>query len=119
MMRERYSKRVENGRYRSGEYATKHGDRHGLFQIMLPGSNDFYRVMAGRGLGWEHVSVSLPFRCPTWAEMCAIKRLFFEPDEVVVQYHPAEAEYVNFHPYCLHMWRPYEATLPTPPTECV
>ena len=43
------------------------------------------------------------------------KGLFWEPDEVVIQYHPARSDYVNFHQYCLHMWKPQGVELPTPP----
>ena len=76
------------------------------FKVYIGGRS--FRVIATSGCGWEHVSVS-PFhlkRCPTWEEMCAVKNLFFEPEERVVQYHPPESEYVNMHPYCLHLWRP-------------
>lgn len=55
--------------------------------------------------GWEHVSVSLRNRCPTWEEMCAFKDIFWEEEECVVQFHPPKSEYVNLHPYCLHMWK--------------
>ena len=72
-------------------------------------------VIFSNGGGWEHVSVSFNHRCPTWEEMCEIKNMFFHPHEVVVQYHPAESEYVNTHPYCLHLWRPLEQDMPTPP----
>lgn len=58
------------------------------------------------GSGWDHVSVSLATRTPTWEEMCWVKRLWFLPEEVVMQLHPAESEYVNYHPFCLHLWRP-------------
>ena len=51
------------------------------------------------------ISVSLVDRCPTWQEMCGVKRRFFEPEDCVVQYHPPESTYVNDHPYCLHLWR--------------
>lgn len=64
---------------------------------------------------WEHVSVSLPDRCPTWAEMCAVKALFWDPEDTVVQYHPPASEYVNNHPHCLHLWRPAGLELPRPP----
>ena len=37
------------------------------------------RVLFSDGLGWDHVSVSLADRCPTWAEMCFIKDLFLRP----------------------------------------
>lgn len=69
--------------------------------------------------GWEHVSVSLPNRCPTWAEMCLVKELFWEDDEAVMQLHPPKADYVNCHPYCLHLWRPLVGQIPLPPKELV
>ena len=53
---------------------------------------------------------------PTWEEMCKIKGIFFGPDECCVEYHPAEKDYVNVHPYCLHIWRPQNAEIPKPPT---
>lgn len=65
--------------------------------------------------GWEHVSVSLPDRCPTWREMSLIKSLFWDPSDCVVQYHPPEADYVNNHSFCLHLWRPTGVELPRPP----
>lgn len=54
---------------------------------------------------WEHVSVSLIDRCPTWNEMSFIKGLFWDEDDFVVQMHPPKEDYVNYHPYCLHLWR--------------
>ena len=70
------------------------------------------------GGGWEHVSVC-PYKhshTPTWDEMCSLKDMFFRDDEVVVQYHPAKSEYVNNMPNCLHLWRPINEVLPTPPS---
>ncbi len=65
---------------------------------------------------WEHVSVSLRDRCPTWDEMCFVKDMFFEADEAVMQLHPPKADYVNNHQYCLHLWKPGNATIPLPPS---
>lgn len=48
--------------------------------------------------------------------MCMVKRIFFDPEDTVIEYHPAESEYVNLHPYCLHMWRPKFAKVPIPPS---
>lgn len=76
-------------------------------------------MIASDGAGWDHVSVSLPNRCPTWAEMCLVKDLFFSPEETVIQYHPASADYVNHHPFCLHLWKPQGIDLPKPPTYLV
>ena len=86
---------------------------HGLIKYgQLKGT-----VVWSTGGGWEHVSVA-PFKSwyvPSWKEMCRIKDIFFMPDEVVVQYHPAESEYVNYLENCLHLWRPTAETLPVPP----
>lgn len=66
------------------------------------------------GLGWEHVSVSLKNRCPNWEEMNFIKGLFWDEEDTVIQYHPPKSEYVNRHPYCLHLWRPVGVEIPRP-----
>ncbi|WP_206458679.1 DUF7694 domain-containing protein [Anaerovorax sp. IOR16] len=67
------------------------------------------------GDGWDHVSVSYPNRCLTWDEMCYIKDCFFEEEECVVQFHPKKSEYINIHPYCLHLWKPHNGDFTTPP----
>ena len=97
-----------------------HGDEHnGAFRVYVGGRS--FNVIASNGGGWEHVSVTRNNgkRCPTWDEMCAIKAMFFEQDEVVMQLHPAEKDYVNIHPYCLHLWRPVGQDIPLPPVEFV
>lgn len=76
----------------------------------------------GDETGWEHVSVSLPEspkKCPSWDEMCIVKKLFWDDDECVVQFHPQESEYVNIHPGVLHLWKFVSSTFPTPPRICV
>ena len=78
-------------------------ERNGAAVVKINGAA--LRVIFSDGMGWDHVSVSMAKRCPTWDEMCAIKDLFFNPDETVVQFHPAQTEYVNLHPNCLHLWR--------------
>ncbi len=74
------------------------------------------RVIGSWGCGWDHVSVSFSNRMPTWDEMAEVKRMFFRPDEVCFELHPKEEEYVNLHNYCLHIWRPQGAEIPTPPS---
>ena len=68
------------------------------------------------GAGWEHCSVSMPNRCPSWDQMCEIKKAFWKDDEICFQLHPAKKDYINNHPYCLHIWRPIEQPIPTPPS---
>lgn len=73
--------------------------------------------IASDGLGWEHVSVSLnKNRCPTWEEMSFIKSNFWGVDDCVVQYHPPKSDYINNHPFCLHLWRPIEQSIVMPPS---
>ena len=80
---------------------------------VIPGDVAF-AIASDQG-GWEHVSVSLPNRCPTWDEMAAVAALFWDPDDTVIQFRPPAADYVNCHPHCLHWWRPTHADLPRPP----
>ncbi len=89
---------------------------NGVFQFKRNGIK--FTIIASDGMGWEHVSISTAKRCPTWKEMCAIKALFWDPEDCVVQYHPPESEYVNFHPYTLHLWR-YDGGFPMPPSVMV
>jgi len=72
-------------------------------------------VIFSTGDGWDHVSISLPDRCPTWEEMILIKDIFFKEDEIAIEYHPAKSRYVNNHPFCLHLWRPQLVKFPIPP----
>lgn len=73
---------------------------------------------SGEGLGWDHVSVSIPTenRCPTWEEMCFVKSLFWDGEDTVIQFHPPESEYVNNHKFCLHLWKPVGEQIKTPPS---
>lgn len=100
-------------------YGSMGDAKNGAFKVFVGGKLFF--VIASSGGGWEHVSVhpKNQKRCPTWEEMCAVKDMFFEPEEAVMQLHPAHSEYVNIHPYCLHLWRPLEREIPLPPVKFV
>jgi hypothetical protein len=102
-------------RVRSGALASddSHGN-NGAFFVHRKGL--YFKIVASDQGGWEHVSVSLPARCPTWEEMCFIKDVFWDDGDAVMQLHPRAANYVNHHPYCLHLWRPVNQLLPTPPS---
>jgi hypothetical protein len=102
-------------RFRAVQYSGPGQD--GYFQLPREGKTGrFYSVIASSGMAWEHVSVSIPTekRCPTWEEMCYVKSLFWNDDEAVMQLHPPKSEWVNNHPYCLHLWKPLEAAIPLP-----
>jgi hypothetical protein len=80
------------------------GEPYGAFIIKCGAFH--LRCIAAAGQGWDHVSVSLANRCPTWEEMDFIKRLFWSDDEVVMQLHINNGDKVNVHPHCLHLFRP-------------
>jgi hypothetical protein len=106
----------EQYRVRSGRMASdaRFGN-NGAFMVPLKANKQTVAVISSDEGGWEHVSVSRTDRCPTWAEMCEVKAMFWGEDVWVLQYHPARADYVNAHPFCLHMWRPVGEYFPTPP----
>ena len=123
------TRNIEKFRIVVGELASSAFDgRNGAFIIRRPGGV-WLCVIASDGSGrkechlsgasWEHVSVSLPDRCPTWGEMCWVKELFWGEDELVMQFHPPKKVAVNRHEYCLHLWKPVGVEIPLPPVECV
>lgn len=83
--------------------------------FLVPYENRNLLVIASNDLLWDHVSVSLINRCPNWPEMCAIKNLFWDEEECVMQLHPAKSKYINNHPYVLHLWKPQQEKIPLPP----
>lgn len=83
-----------------------------------PVTQRVYSIILSWGGGWEHFSVT-PFKndkTPSWDFMCKMKEMFFRDDETCVEYHPKKEDYVNDLPHCLHIWRPLEEKLPTPPS---
>ena len=86
----------------------------GVFRVKVRGGPQL-RIVASSDDGWEHVSVSLEHRCPTWEEMAYVKSLFFTDEETVMQLHVPVATHINEHNYCLHLWRPTDVEIPRPP----
>jgi hypothetical protein len=97
---------------------------NGFFRIPFNNKMEI-RVQASDGMGWEHASVSIALpgrpalRCPTWDEMCYVKRMFWDDEDCVIQYHPPKSEYVNRHPFVLHLWRPTNQIIPMPLKEMI
>ena len=98
----------------------RYGDDYGFFEIPGPCGMVLRCVVSNAlpddGILWEHVSISLRNRCPNWQEMNFIKDVFWGEDEAVMQLHPPKKDYVNCHPYCLHLWRPVHVEVPMPPS---
>lgn len=91
----------------------------GFFCLKLFGSE--VKCIACDQGGWQHVSVSVQSSSqpPSWAIMCKVKDLFWEPEDCVVQYHPPRSQYINCHPGVLHLWRSLDSNFPMPPKEFV
>lgn len=97
---------------------------NGAFTIIQwDGSDRQLWIIASDEGGWEHVSIHVSrnkqLRTPNWNEMCFIKNLFWDEEDVVIQYHPKKSEYVNNHPNTLHLWRQIGVEFPTPPMNYV
>ena len=125
-MRHEPNLRLERFRIQVGEYQSPAGVNWGAFAVPC-GSVTLQAISSGSHVpvelnpkqpevaDWEHVSVSLPHRCPTWLEMCAVKELFWADDETVIQLHVPKARWISYHPYCLHLWRNVRVEQPLPP----
>lgn len=118
-MREIVPDRLENGRVRSGPFASVTEDGlNGCFFVHGPCGEEL-QIIANEAhpnrLWWEHVGISIRRRIPNWREMCFVKDLFWSEEECVVQFHPPRSEYVNCHPNCLHLWRNAKQDFLLPP----
>lgn len=108
--------RITKGRVAS----TSEFGNNGVFEIPpIRGGRKLFCV-ASDGAGWEHASVHVldgrRMHIPTWSEMCHIKDLFWDDEDLVIQYHPPKSNYVNNHAYVLHLWRPTNQKIPNPPS---
>lgn len=107
--------RANRWRVRQGEFASDEtAGWNGHFLVPLDG--ELWFVIISDKIGWKHLSVSNAQKkiMPSWMVMCRLKDAFYGDDECCVQYHPAKDDYVNSHPYCLHLWMPLDERLPQP-----
>ncbi len=112
----------EQFRMKYGNMGTdKSYGNNGVFLVPI-NKGDIAQCIASDGEGWEHVSITLYqgknmrqlVRCAYWNEMSFIKNKFWDENDCVVQFHPPKSDYVNNHPYCLHLWRPTTFEIPRP-----
>ena len=109
----------EKYRVKTGVYGSNRTyENNGAFNIECysgPKKNVLF-CLASDGAGWEHVSVTVDEkRTPSWEEMCIIKDTFWGSKDLVQQFHPPKEKYVNYHEYCLHLWRPIGCKVFSPP----
>lgn len=128
MMRQQLSREMEAGRVWNQMLRETPGDGpQGDFIVAPFGQRIVIVASDGRdwrdcGLEppvWEHVSVSLRHRCPTWEEMEWVRDQFWMPDATVLQFSVPREQHINYHRFCLHLWRPVGVELALPPAMTV
>ena len=82
--------------YATGSFVLDHGERR--LRVMISGG------VYGDGRRWLHLSVSHRERVPDWDELKAVKSEFMGDRAHAVQVFPPKDQWVNDHPYCLHLW---------------
>jgi hypothetical protein len=107
--------RIRKGKMQSDESF----GNNGAFFVRAKNLGCDFVIIASDGEGWEHVSISLRRRAPYWHEMEFFKRMFWDAEDCVIQYHPPKSEYVNNHPFCLHLWRKIGQEFELPPSQLV
>jgi len=128
-VRAQLSDYLEASRLRDRRLDSRPGDTFGAFRVSMPGSQAVMLVIIGDGKewertgfalpAWEHVSVSLKNRTPTWEEMEWVREQVFDDSELVLWLSVPRADHINIHDNVLHMWRPIGVELPVPPKGCV
>jgi hypothetical protein len=102
--------RVRKGRIASDETYGWNG------AFLVPMEGELWHVIISDRMGWKHLSASNAQKkiLPGWNVMCRLKDAFFDDEDLVVQFHPAKADNIDDHPYCLHLWMPLDEPLPKP-----
>lgn len=108
-------RKAERWRIKTGQMGSSEIDGfNGCFLVPLDG--ELWHVIISDGMGWRHVSISNAQKkvLPNWTVMSRMKDAFFGDESWVVQFHPAKDDYVNTHPYCLHLWESLDEPMPHP-----
>jgi hypothetical protein len=61
-----------------------------------------------QGRLWLHVSCAFRTKLPSWVDLREVKTVFVGPKRMAISVQPGEDEYVNIHPYVLHLWSPID-----------
>lgn len=90
----------------------------GYFMLPNPKNNKglFILCMASDTMGWDHVIATIPSenRFPTKAEMNFVRSLFWDAEDIVVEFHIPNLKSKKDE-FCLHLWRNQKNEIKTPP----
>jgi hypothetical protein len=107
--------RANRWRIKTGAMASTELDGwNGMFLVPLEG--ELWHVMISDQMGWKHLSVTNAQKkmLPSWTVLGRLKDLFYGDDEWACQFFPAKEDYIDDHPFCLHIWKPLDEELPRP-----
>ena len=62
--------------------------------------------------GCWHISISHPYRYPTWDEIYTARYTFCPHDITMAIFLPKTSEYVNIHPNCFHVYQVFDEEMP-------
>lgn len=73
-------------------------------QVGMLGRCQIIAQREGADLRW-HLSISHPFRLPTWGEINAARDALIPADVWLCQPMPPRDYWINVHTHCLHLWQ--------------
>lgn len=59
---------------------------------------------------WIHLSISRKDKLPSWSEFVQVKEIFLGKESTAIQVIPPRSQWVNDHPFCLHLWQCLDET---------
>jgi hypothetical protein len=78
------------------------------WSFFSPGDKGLYVIYSGEihdGKKWLHVSMSRRSRMPSYDDVQRVRKAFIGIAAQTIMVWPPDGEkYINFHPYCLHLY---------------
>lgn len=69
-----------------------------------------YTIIVSKDAGNWHLSISHPAKIPPYEVLKKARYRYLPNDVTMAQLFPPKEQFVNIHPYCLHLWE-----IPTEP----
>jgi hypothetical protein len=88
----------------TGWTRTPWGDAGVEYERLLTREHVLITVGRHEGKRWIHFSIAHPSRIPHFEELRRYKDAFLGVERKAIQVLPPKSEYVNIHPYCLHLF---------------
>lgn len=89
----------------------EHGIPAGMVKGLRIATMGKCRIIVAQEQGRWHLSISHPWRLPTWDEINAARDAMIPADVWLCQPMPPKAFWINLHAYCLHLWEVHDRQL--------